>query len=103
MNNTINTSENKIEEKQHAKWEHEREVKGLRLREVSTANGDIFRGLIEVSGEEYRVESDRETWLNVIDSEGRCEQFIFEHNECIAVGGEYVTAKWTEEQFSQPK
>ena len=53
-----------------------------------------------MKGEEFRIEGDTEgEWLNVIDSEGRVEQFEFDGNDCVSTGGEYVTKDWSSEDF----
>ena len=66
------------------------------LHEVVTANGNVLRGHIEVSGREYTVESDGETWVNIIDDEAHCETRTIDGALTVFESGECVSESWTE-------
>lgn len=73
-------------------------MNAAKFSEVVTACGNIFRAHITVSGQEFTLEMglDRK-WVNIIDSESRCEHCgIDEDGDVISDGGEYVTEAWTE-------
>lgn len=72
------------------------------LRDTVTACGNILRGIVEVQGQAFAVESDGTNWLNLIDAEGRCECCkIDSDRDVIAESGEYVTEAWTSGDWEQ--
>ena len=60
-----------------------------------TACGAVLRGAIEVSGKEFRVESDGEKWVHIIGSDGGCDTGVIDGNDVVMSDGECVTADWT--------
>ncbi len=66
------------------------------LHEVFTSCGNVLRGIVQVNDRDYTIESDGAEWLNIIDSEGRCENCVIdEDGDVIAESGECVTQEWT--------
>ena len=74
-----------------------------KLHEVVSAHGNILRGDIEVSGKEFRVESDlAKTWVNIIDDSGSCEGFgVDEEGDVIAESGEFLTGDFQDADWSE--
>lgn len=73
------------------------------LRNQLTSCGNYLIGHVEVSGREYRIETDLDkTWLNIIDDESRQEScLIDERGEVVTDSGEYITQDWNDQDWKQ--
>lgn len=71
------------------------------LHETMSSCGPVLRGYVEVAGEEFQIEADLEkTWLNILDDNSRQEScLIDEDGDILSEGGEWVTEKWTDEDW----
>jgi hypothetical protein len=70
------------------------------LHDVVTACGNVLRGGVQVNGRDYIIESDGETWVNIIDDKSCCETCVIDGKDVIAEGGEYVTGDWTDADWT---
>lgn len=73
----------------------------LKLHSVVTAHWNVLRGHVEVNGQEFRVESDGEKWVHVINEESRCETCKIVGNDVVTDGGEFVTEAWTDDDWTE--
>lgn len=72
------------------------------LHEVATQCGNVLRGSVSVSGETFTVESDGETWVNIISSDSGVESCeIDSDGDVISAGGESVTENWGAHEWKQ--
>lgn len=65
------------------------------LHEVVTASGNVLRG--EFKG--FSIESDGESWVNIIDDESRIEGCEIIEGNVVSAGGELVTKSWSENDW----
>lgn len=66
------------------------------LTDIVTACGNVLRGVVEVRNEQFTIETDGKTWLNIIDRESRVECCIIDGDgDVISETGEYVTESWS--------
>ncbi len=66
------------------------------LTDTVTACGNILRGIVEVQGRQFTLESDGKTWLNIIDAAARSECCVIDADgDVISESGEYVTEAWS--------
>jgi len=72
------------------------------LKPQVTACGTYRVGRIEVAGQEFRIETDRNrTWLSIIDEQGRQESCVIDADaDVISESGEHVTTDWTDSDWS---
>lgn len=70
------------------------------LRPRQTSLGTYLVGMVEVAGEEFRIESDLDkTWFSVIDNHSRQESCVIEDGYIVHAGGEWITEQWTDEDW----
>lgn len=74
-----------------------------KLNEVATSCGNIRRGLVEVSGKEFRIECDLDyKSLTVIDEDSAGEGFEIDQDAAIvSINGEHVTGDWTDADWRE--
>lgn len=71
------------------------------LKDTVTSHGNILRGIVQVKGEEYTIESDGVTWVSIINSNCSCESCKIDGEDVISSSGEYVTESWTDRNWKE--
>ena len=72
------------------------------LTETVSQCGNVLRGMVEVSGKEFRVEVDVDkTHAQIITHDIRCETCTIDlDGDVIADGGEFVTDEWSHQDWT---